>query len=274
MASSRRALRSQVIRFLVLVVIFLLMAGFAGGQSGSSGSSGPGSNNSGYGGSSNVPPSIGIGPCVHTIVEHQLFSLRIPGIDPDGDPISFALLAPAPPGSQLTLANVITPSQINADFEWQPGAGTVGSWSVTILLSDGWDVVSLTFTVNVLPAAEAAGLTATTPQGATAGQPWMLDITSPTAPGSPFVLFLGSGIEPGLPLTGIFGTGLLSLQPATMAILFNGLEPLPLNPFTTPFSVSGVIPGGLAGMTITFQSFVLIEGSFFASPPASIFFEN
>ena len=223
-------------------------------------------------GLANQAPTVTLASAQHDVVAHQLFNLRIPSIDPDGDPISFSFGSFPPPGSSISLLPSGVPGNQTGLFSWRPGPADVGSWNVLVLVSDGIDVTTVNLSINVLPASAAVDLTFTTPQGTAPGASWTLDLTAPTMAGAPFVLIVGPELNPGLALPGVFGTGMLGVDPASMVVLMNGLEQTSFNPFTSPFSVSGQIPPGLTGATFSFQGFVVDNGGIFASAPAVVTF--
>ena len=109
----------------------------------------------------NQPPVITSGPSFAANVGDR-YTYQVTAADPDGDPVSFALLA-GPAGMTIDAASGL--------LEWTPTAVQAGRWLVTVAAADnqggvGTQTFNLTAGINHLPLITSAAVTLVTANAA------------------------------------------------------------------------------------------------------------
>ncbi|OMH35344.1 putative Ig domain-containing protein [Motiliproteus sp. MSK22-1] len=121
----------------------------------------------------NVPPVLSGSPLASATVD-QLYSYAIQASDPDGDTLTYALLA-QPNGMTINTGGVIN---------WTPTATQLGTHSVTLRISDGLAYVDISYSITVSGAANTAPVINGTPLAtAVAGNAYSYPIDASDAEG-------------------------------------------------------------------------------------------
>jgi len=94
-----------------------------------------------------------------TVREGQTFSFQYTAIDPEGDAVTYYLVAPSP-----ATANIV-PTGANAGlFTWTPALGTAGTYQIAVLASDGVNTTAAGLATLVVTPNAAPVITVNPPQ--------------------------------------------------------------------------------------------------------------
>jgi hypothetical protein len=146
----------------------------------------------------NRPPTL-VNPGSRSSTVAQQILLQLQGADPDGDTLSYSASG-LPAGLQIASVT----GNITGTLT------TVGTFSVTVNVSDGQASTSQSFTWTVMASNVAPTLTAIAAQGGTVGQATSLQLQGSDGNGDSLT-YSASGLPPGLSITA--STGLIAGTP-------------------------------------------------------------